>query len=396
MTTKMKIVAIIPARGGSKSIYKKNIKLLAGSPLISYTIEAALQAKNVDTVIVSTDDSEIADISKSYGASIIERPADISGDTAKSEDALLFTLDALKNSQSYEPDITVFLQCTSPLTLPDDIDGSIECLRKHNADCVFSVTRFHHFLWSKSRNDVYSGINHDKKTRLPRQKLDPQHLETGSFYIMKTNGFIKSQHRFFGKIQAYEIPKERSIEIDDNVDFLLAETLIKQRKKETVFDLLPSIIDAVVFDFDGVFTDNKVAISEDGNEFVTCSRGDGMGIEKLKKLNIPIYVISKENSNIIKHRCEKLNIECSVGIDNKLEELKRILSSNNIDPANVIYVGNDDNDLECLRYVGCPVCVNDAVEDVKKSSKIILKSNGGQGAVRELCELVLNKPSSIT
>jgi len=207
---------------------------------------------------------------------------------------------------------------------------------------------------------------------------------------MKTTGFIKSKHRFFGKTLTYEIPKERSIEIDEDIDFLLAETLINKKKTDNISDLLPDKIEAIIFDFDGVFTDNKVFIFEDGKESVICNRGDGFGIEKIRKFNIPLFVISKENNTIIKHRCKKLKIKCSIGIQNKVAELKNLLSNNRINRLNTIYVGNDDNDLDCMKYVGCPIAVNDAVDSVKQISKIILRSNGGNGAVREICELVLN------
>jgi len=364
--------------------------LLAGKPLISYSIEAALKTEEIDKVVVSTDDPEIADISKNMGASVVNRPADLSGDNAKSEDALLYTLDYLKYDELYEPDITVFLQCTSPLTLPEDIDGSINRLLVKNADSVFSVTPFHHFLWASNKKGEYLGINHDKRCRVLRQKLDLQFLETGSFYTMKTKGFIKSKHRFFGKTLTYEIPKERSIEIDEDIDFFLAESLINKKKTDDISDQLPDKIEAIIFDFDGVFTDNKVFIFEDGKESVICNRGDGFGIEKIRKFNIPLFVISKENNTIIKHRCKKLKIKCSIGIQNKVAELKNLLSNNRINRLNTIYVGNDDNDLDCMKYVGCPIAVNDAVDSVKQVSKIILRSNGGNGAVREICELVLN------
>jgi len=385
----MKIVAIIPARGGSKSVPRKNIKELAGKPLIAYTIESALKSKQVDNVIVSTNDQEIATISEEYKATVVKRPDDISGDDTSSEAALLYTLDYLKKNKRYEPSITVFLQCTSPLTLPEDIDGGIQTLLDNNADSVFSVTPFHHFLWGNNKNGEIIGFNHDKNTRELRQNRELQYLETGSFYTMKTQGFIRAKHRFFGKIITYEIHKERSIEIDDPIDFYLAELLINKKKTDNISDQLPDKVKAVIFDFDGVFTDNKVIIFEDGQESVICNRGDGFGIEKIRKFDIHLFVISNENNTIIKHRCKKLKINCSIGIENKLSELKNLLSKNNIDPLKAIYVGNDENDVDCMKYVGCPVSVNDAVDSVKQVSKIILSSNGGNGAVREICELVL-------
>jgi len=140
----MKIIAIIPARGGSKGIPKKNIQLLAGKPLISYTIDTAWHSEKITRVIVSTDDHEIAAVSKQYGAEVVWRPANISGDTASSEAALLHVLEHLKTTEYYQPDLIIFLQCTSPLTTHEDIDGTIQTLLDEDADSAFTATPFHY------------------------------------------------------------------------------------------------------------------------------------------------------------------------------------------------------------------------------------------------------------
>ena len=124
----MHVIALIPARGGSKGIPRKNLQSLAGKPLIAHTIEHARQARSVGRVVVSTDDAEIAAVSKQYGAEVVWRPAAISGDTASSESALLHALEYLQQTEGYESDLLVFLQCTSPLTLPEDIDGTVQAL----------------------------------------------------------------------------------------------------------------------------------------------------------------------------------------------------------------------------------------------------------------------------
>jgi N-acylneuraminate cytidylyltransferase len=124
----MKYLAIIPARGGSKGIPRKNIRPLAGKPLLAYNIEAARNSRYIQRVVVSTDDPEIARVAQQYGAEVVWRPAEISGDTASSESALLHTLATLREQESYAPDVLVFLQCTSPLTLAEDIDGVITAL----------------------------------------------------------------------------------------------------------------------------------------------------------------------------------------------------------------------------------------------------------------------------
>ena len=222
-----KTIAVIPARGGSKGIPGKNIQDLCGKPLIAYSIEAALQAEMVDRVIVSTDDQEIAEVSRKYGAEVIQRPRDISGDLASSESALLHVLEELDRKEQYSPDLLVFLQCTSSLTLPADIDGTVKALLDQGADTAFAAAPFHYFLWSVNADGEVHGINHDKKNRLMRQQRDNQFVESGAVYVMNVPGFLEKKHRFFGKTVLYEIPEERCFEIDEPVDLIIAEQLMK-------------------------------------------------------------------------------------------------------------------------------------------------------------------------
>lgn len=149
---------------------------------------------------------------------------------------------------------------------------------------------------------------------------------------------------------------------------------------------LPKKIDAVVFDFDGVFTDNRVSIDQQGSESATASRLDGMGIGLLKKTGLPLLVISKEPVPIVVHRCAKLGLECLHGIDDKLPLLREWLNERNIELSYTVYMGNDVNDLECLQAVGCGVVPLDAHPDVLQAANLLLDYPGGQGAVRQLCD----------
>ena len=216
---------IIPARGGSKGISRKNARLLAGKPLVAHTIEKARQARSVSRIVVSTDDPEIASVAEQYGAEAIWRPAEFNGDTVSSEAVLLHSLEYLQQTEKYKPDLIVFLQCTSPLTLPEDIDGTIQTLLSENADSALAVTPFHHFLWQRDGKGEAVSINHDKYVRLLRQERKSQFLETGAVYVMRTEGFKTAKHRFFGKIAMYEMPRERCLGIDDPVARVVAALL---------------------------------------------------------------------------------------------------------------------------------------------------------------------------
>ena len=387
----MKSIGIIPARGGSKGITRKNIRPLAGEPLIAHTIKCARGAKTITRVIVSTDDPEIASISEQYGAEVVWRPSEISGDDASSEPALLHVLEHLKATENYEPDLIVFLQCTSPLTSPEDIDETVNNLLENDADSAFTVTPFHYFLWKQDQNGEAIGINHDKSVRLMRQEREPQYLETGSVYAMRTKGFLSKKYRFFGKTVMNVTPPERRWEIDDPIDFKVAELLMQEQKVHKHNQALPDPILGLVMDFDGVFTDNKVIVFQDGREAVVCDRGDGLGIDRLKELGIHLLVLSAERNSVVQARCEKLGIPYQHNIKDKLSSLQEWIKKNKLPPSGIIFIGNDVNDLGCMDYVGCGVAVGDAYPEVKASANIILTATGGNGAIRELCDLIMGR-----
>lgn len=224
--SEQQILAIIPARGGSKGIPRKNLKPLAGKPLIAHAIAAALQADLVNRVVVSTDDDEIAAVSVDYGAEVVRRPDAISGDSAGSELALIHALKHLRQKENYKPWLIVFIQCTSPLTRPEDIDAVIQVLKEENADSALSVTDFHYFLWETDKSGNAIGINHDKQVRLLRQDRNNQFLETGAVYVMKVETFLEKKHRFFGRTAMSIMPRARCFEIDEPIDLKIAEILL--------------------------------------------------------------------------------------------------------------------------------------------------------------------------
>ena len=144
----------------------------------------------------------------------------------------------------------------------------------------------------------------------------------------------------------------------------------------------------IVFDFDGVFTDNRVIVSQDGTESAICSRSDGFGLSKMRELKIDMMILSTEVVPIALFRASKLKIECVIGCENKLVKLREIFKDRNLSSDDVAFVGNDINDIECLKEVGFPVCVNDAYPEVKEVCKLVLTRNGGYGAVREFCDII--------
>jgi len=222
---KQKIIAIIPARGGSKAIPKKNIKIFAGKPLIVHSIEQALTTPQIDTVYVSTDDDEIAKVSRKVGAEIIHRPREISGDTATTESAIEHTLSVLKE----KPNIIVLLQATSPLRPKSSIENAIDKFINGNYDSLLSISPTHRFFWKIKNGQInaeYDYMNRPRRQAIKQE--DIKYVENGSIYIFTREHFEKNGNRLGGRIGYVIFPEEYSFEIDNYSDFEFFEILAKQ------------------------------------------------------------------------------------------------------------------------------------------------------------------------
>lgn len=220
-------VAIIPARGGSRGLPKKNIYPFVDAPLISYTIRQALSAQSMQRVLVSTDDAEIAEVARTCGAEIIWRPSELSGATATSESALLHTLEVLKAEKQFMPEYVAFLQCTSPLRQPQDLDAAFEKLLLRQADSLLSVTPSHCFIW-KEQNGTIQSVNYDYRKRPRRQEFGVQYVENGAIYICRTEVLQEHKNRIGGRICIYEMEPWQAFEIDDLHDLRLCEWLYRE------------------------------------------------------------------------------------------------------------------------------------------------------------------------
>lgn len=221
----MTTVAVIPARGGSRGVPRKNVLPLAGKPLIQYSIEQALAAQGIDAVYVSTDDAEIAAVSGAAGAEVVMRPDALAGDTASSESALEHAVQAISEVRGEQPDTIVFLQCTSPIRAADDLDNALALFRERGADSLLSVVESHRFFW-RERDGLAQAVNYDPLARPRRQDMAPGLMENGSLYIFRTGGFLEHGNRLFGRMVAYRMAPETAYEIDEVSDFVVLEALI--------------------------------------------------------------------------------------------------------------------------------------------------------------------------
>lgn len=221
-----KIISLIPARGGSQGIKKKNLFSFNKKPLLYYTVSSSLECHKIDRTILSTDDPEIALYAEKLGAEVIKRPKKLASNSAKLEPVIKHTLEYLKRKENYIPDIIILLQNTSPLRNSKHIDEALKKLFRNNYDSLLSGYKSHQFFWKKNRNGVRP-VNYDPRKRPNRQNMKNQFIENGAIYITKTSSFFKSKCRISGKIGIYEMPKEQSIDIDTNLDLYLAEKSIK-------------------------------------------------------------------------------------------------------------------------------------------------------------------------
>ena len=220
------VIAVIPARGGSKGLPGKNIRPILGEPLIGHSIRQSLSSKHVDRTFVSTDSPDIAAVARQYRTEVIHRPRAISGDRATSEEALHHAISDLRRRESYVPDLVVFLQCTSPIRSDDDIDAAIEMMLETGADSLLSVCKFHRFIWRMDDGSPTS-FNYDYRNRQLRQHHSPEFMENGSIYIFRPEILKMYDNRLGGKIQLYEMDYFSSIEIDTWEDFVLCEAILK-------------------------------------------------------------------------------------------------------------------------------------------------------------------------
>ncbi|MFD1662040.1 cytidylyltransferase domain-containing protein [Streptomyces caeni] len=413
-----RVLAVIPARGGSKGVPAKNLAPVGGVPLVARAVRECRAARLVTDVVVSTDDAAIATAAREAGAEVVLRPAAIAGDTATSEDAVLHAMDAHEALHGSPADVVLLVQCTSPFLVREDIDGVAAAVVENGADTALTVAPFHGFLWRDAADEPAPvigarhagevsgtggtrvagttateggyGVNHDKSFRPRRQDRPQDLLETGAAYAMDAAGLREHRHRFFGRTDLVRTDPARVLEIDDPHD------LARARALAPLFDAarpgaLPTRadLDAVVLDFDGTQTDDRVLIDSDGHEFVSVHRGDGLGIAALRRSGLAMLVLSTEQNPVVAARARKLRIPVLHGIDRKDLALKQWCEEQGIAPERVLYVGNDVNDLPCFALVGWPVAVASAHDVVRGAARAVTTAPGGDGAIREIASWIL-------
>ena len=381
-------IAFIPARCGSKSIPKKNIKNFYGKPLIYWSLSAAQKSNNIDEIFVATDCDDIKSVVSTFGFSkvkIYEREAKNASDTSSSESVML---EFIEKNNFDDKDLFFLIQATSPFTKTQNLDEALQKLKNEKSDSLLTCVRSKRFFW----NDNAVPINYSFNDRPRRQDFKGALMENGAFYI-NTIGNIKNyQNRLSGKISIYEMEEFTSIEIDEVNDWFIAEQLMKrfflpnkQRQKIKLF----------LSDVDGTLTDAGMYYGEGGEELKKFNTHDGKGFELLRIAGIKSGIITSENTEIVKNRAKKIKVDYVFqGVEHtgKLEIAKQLCKKENISLNQVAYIGDDLNCKEILEGVGLAGCPNNALKDIKSITNIIhLNKDGGDGAVREFIDLILEE-----
>jgi len=400
------ILAIIPARGGSKGIPRKNIRSFSGYPLIAWSIAAAKQSTLVTRVIVSTDDEEIAEVARQFGAETpFLRPAEHAQDNSTDLPLFEHALKWLAENEGYRPDVVVQLRPTSPIRPRGLVDQAIQILLSHpDADSVRGVVpagQNPHKMWRLPDGEHAPMKNLLEVEKIaepyntPRQVLPPIYWQTGHIDAIRTltilNGSMSGRN-----IYPLVIDPRFTVDIDNLQDWARYEHLVATGKLDMVWAgrarrPMPATIQLIVSDFDGVITDNRVWTDENGKETVSASRSDSMHVRELRERGISIMILSSEPNPVVAARAGKMGVESVQGIDirGKGDALKKLLAEKKVDAAHVIYIGNDLNDLPCFEIAGWAVAVADAYPEVLQAADLVLTKVGGHGAVRELCGMIL-------
>ena len=229
----MNILAIIPARGGSKGIPRKNIKLLAGKPLIAYSIEVAIKSKFINKIVVSTDDDEIAQISKNYNSEVVMRPKEMAKDDSPTIDSVIHVLNFM-GKKEYFVDLVVLLQPTSPLRTQKDVDNAIKLFIKNKDKCdsLVSVCEFEHSpYWGlKVESEYLKPIFGNKYLKTRRQELPKSFIPNGAIFISTPKKLKEFKTFYSPRTLSYIMPAEKSIDMDSQMDFMLAQLILEEEK----------------------------------------------------------------------------------------------------------------------------------------------------------------------
>ncbi|XP_019371210.1 PREDICTED: N-acylneuraminate cytidylyltransferase [Gavialis gangeticus] len=374
------MAALVLARGGSKGIPLKNIKPLAGLPLLGWVLRAAVDAKVFQSVWVSTDHDEIENVAKQFGAQVHRRSSEVSKDSSSS-------LETIAEFLHHHPEIDIVgnIQATSPCLHPTHLIKVARMIQKEGYESVFSVVKRYQFRWHKNKNGVLEPDNVNPAKRCRRQDWSGELYENGSFYFA-TRQIIESGCLQAGKMDYFEMGAELSVDIDVDIDWPIAEQRVMRYGyfgKEALHK-----VKWLVCVVDGCLTDGHVYVSEDQKEMISYNFKDAVGIELLRERGVKVLLISERNCSKTLSAM-KLNCDVEVSVKNKLQVVEDWRKKKRLCWKEVAYLGNEESDVECLKKAGTSGAPADACTAAQHAVGFICKCSGGRGAIREFAEHIL-------
>lgn len=381
-----KCIAFIPVRKGSKSIPGKNYRSFRGLPLVEWAIKAALAASNIERVVVATNDEMISNIvaNKYCDRVQIYWRSEVSSTDVATTEAVMLEYD---EEVGFHSEYILLIQATSPFTRFSELSQAIELLEQDpTCNSILAAVDFAKFVWRESDDGVVEPVNYCPKDRPRRQDIvHKEYVETGAFYLTRTDSFRRSKVRISGRTRVLVQPDENIYELDTETDWDIMEAIAyKTMGSDSTLQASRHPVKMFVTDVDGVLTDSGMYYSAEGDVLKKFNTRDGYAIERLKNHGVKVVIITGELSPIVTRRAEKLGItHVHLGIRDKAECLRSLADSMSIPLEQVAYIGDDVNDLSAMKVVGYPACPANALPEILGVSRYICNNLGGDGCVRE-------------
>lgn len=372
------VLAVIVAPRDGHGAPRLSGATILGAPSFVHAARVASLVRGVRAVVVATDDPALARTAEDLGLDSVTVAAGEHTLSPRGLWAARAAYAALTPAGREAIASVVVLSARAPAVDVTSIEAAVGLLAEEHADSVVGVTSAFETFWSVSDTGP-----------VELDRTAPWR-EAETLYVLRPELLVPpdAANPLGARRVLFPLDQTSAFRLSRVDDIPVAEGLVLARYRGTAAELCRSV-ELLVFDFDGVMTDNAVLVMQDGTEGVLCNRSDGLGIEALRKAGVPAFVLSKEQNPVVAARCRKLKLDCIQGIDDKRSELLRQLEARGVAPASVAYMGNDVNDLPCMTLVGLPIAVADAYPRVLAAARLVTRRPGGHGAVREVVEWVL-------
>ncbi len=367
----MTVAAIIPAVAEPGVALER---MFAGRPLLAHTIEQARLCPRVNATVVVTDDAVLARIARQAGADVVTAAGEGHRDGAA----------ARAVGASDTDQLCVILDPSRPLRTPEMIAAAIDHLARRAGDSLISVHPTADALWLKDASGFGRLYDDEPRPSGPRPHL----AENRSIILTRAGQLREWGQPLGGHVVLHEIARSYVLRLRSEEDWCAGEALHRRLWSGRAMTQLANIA-LLVFDFDGVMTDNRVVVFEDGREGVLCSRGDGMGLDLVRAAGVSIAVISKEGNPVVSARCRKLKIPCVQGVGEKLSVLRGLAEEQGVGFDAIAFMGNDVNDLTCMRAAALAIAPADAEPQILREAGLVTNARGGFGAVREIADMLI-------